>query len=532
MLTNAKTMRRTVMKKIYLLFCSVMILFFTQSLLYSQGMIRSTGIGFRAGVWKNDASDYHSSQTGGVSSEGAGSVYFFSRLKDRWFFETSIGGVGKSEVGSGRVESIAMTPFLFGARYDFLSPKYNSQYQPYVSFGAGTYWITKSTVGGGRVETGTDAKFGAFLGTGINIILKNWFALNSDIKYHIVDLEGTAVKNYSGLELSIGFSFMWGKKSEIFRVRETKLIVEDIYPAYYQFYNTYPLAYVRIENTAGYPIEINIISNVSPYSSTAKESGFIVIEKGEVKDIPVTAIFNADIFEVASREPAVLDIQIEGRAGTIHTHEISAQLTIHTRNSWNGEMDKLVFFVTPDEQEIVTMSREIANDIASEDSLKTANFVYAKAIFEEISQMNIQYQSDPNVPFYGDDRVQFAHETLAMKRGDCDDLVVLYASLLESLGINTAFVQVKDPEKPMAHLYLMFDTGLHESKASKISSNEKRYVVKENNSGEKTIWIPIETTLISKGFEESWKFGAINYLEESELRNGIEEGWVRIFEVD
>jgi hypothetical protein len=136
------------------------------------------------------------------------------------------------------------------------------------------------------------------------------------------------------------------------------------------------------------------------------------------------------------------------------------------------------------------------------------------------------------MPFYKDDRVQFALETLHIGSGDCDDLVVLYASCLESLGIRTAFVQVQDPEQEIAHLYLLFDTGIPPEQGYKISSNEKRFVIRSGNSRHKTIWLPVETTLIEEGFDVAWEKGALAYLEEGVVRNGLAEGWVRVIDVN
>jgi len=116
--------------------------------------------------------------------------------------------------------------------------------------------------------------------------------------------------------------------------------------------------------------------------------------------------------------------------------------------------------------------------------------------------------------------------------GDCDDLVVLYASFLESVGINTAFVEVRDPEKDMAHLYLVFDTGLAAQEGHLITSNEKRYVLRGASAGRPTVWIPVETTLIEAGFDQAWNAGAMAYLQEGVLRSGIAQGWVRIIDVD
>jgi len=133
---------------------------------------------------------------------------------------------------------------------------------------------------------------------------------------------------------------------------------------------------------------------------------------------------------------------------------------------------------------------------------------------------------EPNILFYRDDYVQYASETLEKKAGDCDDLVILYASLSESVGIKTAFVEVKDPDKEIAHLYLIFDSGLPPDKGIFISSNEKLYIIRKNS-----IWIPIETTMVQKGFNEAWKYAAMSYLQEGTLRNGLANGWVNIIEI-
>ena len=83
------------------------------SYVYAQGITRSKGIGIRGGTWK--LKDANSTSFGGVSSSGgSGSIYFFSRFKELLFLETSIGGVGKSNIGGGVVESSSIIPFLFG----------------------------------------------------------------------------------------------------------------------------------------------------------------------------------------------------------------------------------------------------------------------------------------------------------------------------------------------------------------------------------------------------------------------------------
>jgi len=526
----------------------VSLLFFIS--LQAQGVSRSHGLGLRTGFWNilNQPTRVNVSGMGEetdftVNGVG-GSLYFFSRFYNDWFFELNLDAIaavrGKSSFSNNtfksdsNVDVSTLMPVLFGLRYHFLSSRFTSAFQPYLIAGGGPYFgmsiqvVDPFSDEEHTIESNTN--YGAYLGGGTNVMISSWFALNFDIKYHFVDFKTD--HDYSGLEFGMGFCFMWGQKREIFQVEEIKVIVNDIYPAFYQFYNTYPLALVSVKNVSGYPIEVNVRSNINGYSARPKESGYVEIERGKTEDIPVTVFFSPDLVRVNRRAPAILNLEIEARAGSVHKKEFNAQIMVHHRNAWNGDLDKLIFFVTSDENEILNFTREIVNQLPPEAQTETNNFPIAQAIFNKLNDLNIRYRRDPNIPFYQDDRVQFANETLVLGSGDCDDLVVLYASLLESLGINTAFVEVQDPQKAMAHLYLLLDTGLSPLKGSQISTNEKRYVIRSHGSNQPTIWIPVETTLVGNPFEFAWKIGAQTYLEEAILRNGISEGWVKIIDID
>ncbi len=514
--------------------------------LFSQGLPRSTGLGIRAGFYKpKDPSSgvyvgpYTSSTVSGTSN---GEKYtFFSRVKGNWFLEAGFGtdeeekvsftktGVNGSITGKSEIR-----PFLFGCRYDWLSPQYSRFLLPYVSGGAGLYWIKNNLVISNvheiHVSNESQLKPGIYLGTGVHIVLKSWFALNGDLKYHFVNIQPG--KGYSGFQFGIGCCFLWGKKRQMFHVEDIKIIVNDVYPAYYSFYQTYPLALVFIKNTVSYPIEINVRSEIRGYSERKYESGFIRIQGGETKDIPVYAVFGPKLLETVYREPAVIDFEVEARIGVKSTRILSEQIMIHHRNAWNGEIDKLGLFVTPDDEMIMKIGRRVATLFSTRNQDARYRFSLANELFNELKKMEIRYLRDPNIPFYKDDRVQFAGETADLKTGDCDDLVVLYASLLVSAGIHTAFVDVQDPTKEVAHVYLMFDTGLSPEQSDVLGPNEKRLVIHETSSGQRTVWIPVETTLVEEGFEAAWRSGAHQYLQEGVVRNGIAQGWVKIIEVE
>lgn len=510
----------------------IIVLLFVISPVYSQGVYRSFGVGFRTSIWKYSDSGSDRYQPGTVTTDiGGGMVYFFARLVDRWYLEASIGGVQRNVINYIGVENVTMTPLLFGARFDLLSSKLGSIFQPYLAFGGGMYTIQRNLVSSG-VHIESDAELGVFLGVGINVVVASWFALNSDIKYHKINRTSSYTSELSGMQMGFGISFMFGSMPEILRIEDINVIVEDIYPAYYEFYSTYPIAQVSVRNMVDYPIEVNLHSNIEGYSERSQESGFIKIEAGEIEKIPVYAIFGPKLLYASKREPAVIDMSLEARAGASHVESMSVSVIIHSRNAWNGQIDRLRFFLTPDDEDIMTISRDVLDQLPADKGGQPKNFYIARDIFEKIRNAGINYRSDPNIPYYQDDYVQFALETLEKKSGDCDDLFILYSSLLESIGIHTAIIEVKDPQKDIAHLYMMFDTGLSSENGSAISSNEKRYIVRENRSGKRTIWVPVETTLIEQGFDQAWETGAMSYLQEGILRNGISEGWVRIINVE
>jgi hypothetical protein len=510
-------------------------------------MTRANGAGFRMNFWNITGRPTQINLRAGeenpnIDISGAGgTLFFFTRIDENLFFDLSFGAVASVQTipGSENNDSShvnVVIPILLGVHYDVLPSHLTSSVQPYVSLGMGPYWVQKGQGNFDSDQTDVEGSFeaeflyGGYAGLGTNIMFTDWIALNLDLKYHMVDFN--AHNKYSGLDFGLGVSFMWGQKRELFQLQDIKVIVKDVYPAYYQFYNTYPIALVTIKNLASHPIEVNVRSEIDFYSERPGESGFTEIPAGEVADIPVNAIFGPRLLKAGDNKPAVLDIQVEGRAGQTEKKDYSTQIVIHSRNAWNGDMDKLVYFVTPGDDQIFTMNRTIVGELEIDPEQEVESVVKAHTIFNTLKDRGIRYHRDPNIAFYRDDRVQFAVETLRLGNGDCDDLVVLYSSCLESLGIRTAFVEVKDPNEEIAHLYLLFDTGIPPEEGQRISTNEKRFVIRSGNSRRETIWLPIETTVMEQGFDKAWEIGALAYLEEGIVRNGLSEGWVRIIDVN
>ncbi|MBN1482380.1 hypothetical protein EH223_10100 [candidate division KSB1 bacterium] len=521
------------------------------SALYSQGISRAQGVGFRLNFWNitggRTAVSYNTDQGAvDVDLSGTGvSLYYFSRAYRDLFFEMTLGAIAGGEINSenfgqsDKVEVETIMPFLVGLRYDFMSTRVSGALHPYVAFGGGPYTafevktqsrysLTGETIDSGEGSVQTRMEYGWYLGGGVNFVLTSWFAINADLKYNFIDIP--EVKDYSGVSLGVGSVFMWGKKKSIYEIKNIQLVANEIYPVSYQSYRDMPIVLVTVRNLAGHPIEVNIRGRIKGFTSRVKDSGYIRIKGGDVEEVPVYIFFGQQLMENDRNTSVLLDMDVEVRAATRHHTELSTELVIHGRNAWNGDMDVLPRFLTPEDKAIRDITRDVLVNLQEPVAPGLEKFVHARVLFNLLQSKDIKYLSDPNIPFYKDDRVQFAAETVDAGSGDCDDLVVLYASMLESVGIQTAFVEVQDPEKDLAHLYLLFNTGLKSEEGYLISDNEKRYIVRDTHSGQKMIWIPVETTLVQEGFENAWTTAAMAWLQESVLRNGITEDWVRIID--
>lgn len=163
----------------------------------TQGISRSTGLGFKISFWNvtNQPSRVRVSGVGetaefNISGAGA-SLYFFSRMYHNWFLEFNLGGIGAasgqaSQFVAGDVEVSTLVPLLFGLRYDVLSSRLTSAMQPYLSAGIGPYWGTEIKVEGTtNPEASTiesSLNYGNYIGAGMNIMLSSWFALNFDFR--------------------------------------------------------------------------------------------------------------------------------------------------------------------------------------------------------------------------------------------------------------------------------------------------------------------------------------------------------------
>ncbi|MBI3189153.1 MAG: type IX secretion system membrane protein PorP/SprF [Ignavibacteriales bacterium] len=344
-------------------------------------------------------------------------------------------------------------------------------------------------------------------------------------------IENLEINPYTGDRLTLSLSANLGKTHEQLARIEYVEMMSDVFPSSSSVHAFRAIGKARVRNVSSNPINAKVSFYVNRLMDSPTETSPQAIAANDVLEIPFYAVFSEAVKAISAL--AILDGEVFVTASPVQEYDDSyqARVLVHGRNDWNGDVTMLKYFITPSDPAVVRLTRNILSQ--AEAYLDTVHhelqlLVKAKLLFNEFVS-KLVYVNDPKS---SQDYVQYPSETLTLHGGDCDDMTVGYATLLSSVGIATAFVDVIPPEQPdNAHIYLMFDTGIVPSSSQLVSENPKRFVIRKNESGNESVWIPIETTVIRKGFDEAWRVGAEEFFRDAELNAGLVKGWVRVVDV-
>ncbi len=348
--------------------------------------------------------------------------------------------------------------------------------------------------------------------------------------FHPGLLRDIEFNEFTSDRISITLKANLGRTRESFARIEYVEMLSDVFPSSPGVYAYRPVGKARVRNTSGKPLEAKVSFYIDRVMDSPTETRSFTLAPDETKEVPFYAIFNDFLRAVGSAAFREGTVYVNAAPAEGFDDRYQTRVLIRGRNDWNGDVTHLRYFVTPEDPDVFKWTRAALNASSEQlDSVDTAirGFAKAKILFNEFSK-RLSYVNDPKS---SQDFVQYPSETLSLHGGDCDDLTVAFSTILASVGMSTAFVDVIPPQKPdQSHIYMMFDTGVKAPDASKISDNPKRYMLRKNEKGIETAWIPVETTVTRKGFDEAWSVGAKEYFEDVELGLGIIKGWVRVFD--
>lgn len=324
-----------------------------------------------------------------------------------------------------------------------------------------------------------------------------------------------------GVNVSLSGSLhLEGLKQQVY-LENTRF--DNLFPSLYNNYDTLPVGITTIVNEERFPLEdVSVSIFIEQYMDNPKVSEVAVpVEAGDSCKLDLTALLSNNVLSLSETSRVTAEVQVEYLLnGVVQRKTGYETITIQNRNAltWDDDM-KAASFVTPMSPSILQFSKSTAAMVGEKGPAGiNRNLRMAMALFNSLSEYGLGYVIDPNTQPYEDikknshyiDFLQYPVETLEYRGGDCDDLSVLYCSLLESVGVESAFILVP------GHIFTAASLAMTPKEAKRLLTNTDDLIYLDDN-----VWLPIETTLTSESFLKAWQLGASQWREHSVNGNAV-----------
>jgi hypothetical protein len=349
----------------------------------------------------------------------------------------------------------------------------------------------------------------------------------------------TSSNDLQSTSLRVGAVFKIGSSAVApqLRLLDAKLFQANLYQSKRAFYASNPIAALTLHNAEEKTLRCQLVASAANGIGTFKSEAF-TIAPDEIKDMPLFLYLSDEKLKPLSQATQItISVVADGEELAL----TSLPVTCYNPNAWDGDTYSLKMFVAPNDEFIMSNAKSTYLSSLQPDGATSGNmkFERLKAFLSALGKP-LSYLPDATTSLVID-QVQYPRETLEKQTGDCEDLVVFTASSLMSVGMNCAIMDLRpkreeaitvptaDPES-IGHVFLLVDTGIDPNRLPELGLTEFQAVTRKNPLGKNTLWLPIETTVLNKGFDEALKLGAKQYYMEVIEKSGIEKGNVHIYD--
>jgi hypothetical protein len=367
-------------------------------------------------------------------------------------------------------------------------------------------------------EAGTFHDPGLIGSAALRLTLDPSYNISVDVRPGLAYVYGLGpLSDFDGplLGMGVSISYRFGRDPDapgrvVRDIRFENPQLGPVFAAMQSYYVRNPVGSVTLVNTSSRPITDLVVSFLQPgyMDGPTPVATHASIDAGASVDVPIVASYNQEVFRTEGVVPLTGEISVHYVSGGQPVEQsttVSYDLYDRTSIVWNDDR-KVGAFITPSDSALrnyVSFIRQSCRDLvvtALPEAVQTAAMVFAA-----LGEIGCLYQSDPVTPFAraaGDtatvDTVTLPRDTLVRVTGDCDDLTVLYCSLLEAAGVETGFITIP------GHIYAAVATGLASARHAELTPDRDSLL-----SVDGELWIPVEVTLIGKAsFAEAWRVGA------------------------
>lgn len=353
---------------------------------------------------------------------------------------------------------------------------------------------------------------------------------------------------WSGIEASLAATYRLGKEKTVEKAAPLGPLVvpfnsaglkvepvkfKNIFPVFYKYYSNHDIGTSLITNTSPDTLtEISVSFYMAGYMDSPKVCAVIPrLAPGETIPLQIFGLFTAKILEITETTmfsgDLALSYKVNGRVILMNRTEA---VRVSDRNAMTWIDDRCITaYITAKDPAVLSFSNSAIT--AVKDGMNTAvneKLQIAMALHEALDVYGTKYVVDPMASYASIARnpevvcfLQYPRQVLEFRAGDCDDLSILFAALLESAGIETAFITVP------GQMYVAFSLGMTEEEATSFFRSGD-FILKDGK-----VWLPVDITDRTNGFMAAWQTGVKKWRENLVTKQSflypVHDGWT-VFE--
>jgi ligand-binding sensor domain-containing protein/tetratricopeptide (TPR) repeat protein len=306
---------------------------------------------------------------------------------------------------------------------------------------------------------------------------------------------------------------MFEVNTALFDVEVRELKLEELFASLSQYYagdfpaGESPVGTIVLRNRFDRPLKVKLSVMIPGWMDFSTDR-VVGLKPGEEAAVPLRLELNEALLGQKDDVVAQMLFTLQYHVlGELKENRFTRGLTIRGRNAMTWRDPRRIgVFINHLDPDVERLAHWVvsAGKPDEEEYVLDNNLMRAMLLFDALGALGIRYVADPERPYVGVagggdavDHLRYPRETLSLGSGDCDDLAILYAALLQSIGLDTALVDVGD------HVLVLVDLGLRQRRMRLVTADPGRVFPDE----EERFWIPVETTLAGKPFADAWNEG-------------------------
>ncbi len=319
----------------------------------------------------------------------------------------------------------------------------------------------------------------------------------------------------SGVTAGLALTYRFSTEKVSGMVDATVEYDDSIFPLIYTIYKDNQIGTITIQNHESAEIRnVRVTFRAENYTASELECGSAkIIRKNRSVQLPLYADFTENIlrFSEAGKISGEIVVNYE-ILGDDRVSVTPITVSVYNRNSMRW-IDPAILssYVSTNSQEILELSKYFVGIARSH--FRTAlnkNMQFAMYVHEGIRLLGIACEENSDTPYNEThldplalDYVQYPYQTLSYRSGDKDDIAILYMSMLESVGIGTAYIPLEDD------FIVAIEIGDYTTSLLNLFEGEDHILVVDDK-----VYLPMSIASINENFVVSWNNG-INRVNEA-----------------